>query len=84
MNVAPRVSARNAGHALKEEVGRGLLVHSIERNKGIVPYSFTISYLMVVLIGCYMVPSSGMTFFMLPHAVYMLIRNHLKAGKVRT
>jgi hypothetical protein len=59
----------------------GLLVHSIEKNKGIIPYSFTISYLIVVMIGCYMVPNSGMTFFMLPHAIYMLVRNYLKARK---
>ncbi len=60
----------------------GFLVHSIEKNKGILPYSFTISYLIVILIGCYMVPNSGMTFFMLPHAIYMLIRNYLKTRKV--
>jgi hypothetical protein len=59
----------------------GLLVHSIEKDKKILPYSFTISYLVVVLIGCYMVPNSGMTFFMLPHAIYMLVSNFLKARK---
>ena len=59
----------------------GIIVHSIEKNKGIIPYSFTISYLIVVMIGCYMVPNSGMTFFMLPHAIYMLVRNYLKARK---
>lgn len=59
----------------------GLLVHSIERNKNIIPNSFTISYLIFVLIGCYMVPSSGMTFFMLPQAIYMLVSNYIKARK---
>ncbi len=62
----------------------GLLVHSVERKKQVVPYSFTISYLIVVLIGCYMVPDSGMTFFMLPHAIYMLVRNYFKTRKLRT
>jgi hypothetical protein len=57
----------------------GLLVHSIEKDKKILPHSFTISYLVVVLIGCYMVPNSGMTYFMLPHAIYMLTRNSFKA-----
>jgi len=60
----------------------GLLVHSIEKDGKILPHTFSISYLIVVLIGCYMVPSSGMTFFMLPHAIYMLVRNYLKARKV--
>lgn len=56
----------------------GLLVHSIERDRKILPFSFTIAYLVVVLIGCYMVPNSGMTVFMLPHAIFMLVRNYLK------
>lgn len=60
----------------------GLLVHSIEKNGKILPHTFTISYFVVVLIGCYMIPSSGMTFFMLPQAIYMLVRNYLKARKV--
>ncbi len=62
----------------------GLLVHSIERDKKILPHSFTISYLIVVLVGCYMIPNSGMTFFMLPHAIYMLASNYIKSRKVLT
>ncbi|MCP4130855.1 MAG: hypothetical protein GY754_07720 [bacterium] len=56
-----------------------LLVHSVEKDKKILPHSFTISYLIVVLIGAYMIPHSGMTFFMLPHALFMLVRNYFKA-----
>ena len=59
----------------------GLLIHSIERNKGILPYSFTVSYLIFVLIGSYMIPNSGMTIFMLPHALYMLIINCIKSRR---
>jgi hypothetical protein len=59
----------------------GLLVHSIEKRYKILPHSFTISYLVVVLIGCYMVPESGMTYFMLPQAIYMLASNYIKARK---
>ncbi|MCK9155494.1 MAG: DUF6463 family protein [Paludibacteraceae bacterium] len=59
----------------------GLLVHSIEKSKKTLPHSFTISYFIVVLIGCYMIPKSGMTFFMLPQAIYMLVSNYLKARK---
>lgn len=61
----------------------GLLLHSMEKNKKFIPHSFTISYLTVVLIGCYMVPNSGMTYFLLPHAIYMLVRNYLKRKKIR-
>jgi len=39
------------------------------------------SYLIMVLLGCYMIPDSGMTRFMLPHALYMLISNSIKAKK---
>lgn len=61
----------------------GLLIHSIERNKGVLPYSFTVSYLVFVLIGSYMIPNSGMTIIMLPHAIYMLIINCIKVRKGR-
>jgi hypothetical protein len=62
----------------------GLLVHSVEKERRILPHYFTISYLIVVIIGSYMIPKSGMTFIMLPHAIYMLIRNYFKAGKTLT
>jgi hypothetical protein len=61
----------------------GLLVHSMEKRYKILPHSFTISYLIVVLIGCYMVPESGMTYFMLPHAIYMLVSNYIKVRKMQ-
>ncbi len=60
----------------------GLLLHSIEKKYKILPHSFTISYFIFVIIGCYMLPESGMTFFMLPHAIYMLISNYLKSRKL--
>lgn len=56
----------------------GLLIHSIERSKRNLPLYFTVAYLIYVLIGSYMVPASGMTYFMLPHAVFMLIINCFK------
>ncbi len=59
----------------------GLLVHSIEKDGRVLPHYFTVSYLFFVLIGCYMIPNSGMTFIMLPHGVYMLVRNFIKARK---
>jgi hypothetical protein len=62
----------------------GLLVHSIEKDKRLLPHYFTTTYLVFVLIGCYMIPNSGMTFIMLPQAVYMLISNYIKAKKVLT
>jgi hypothetical protein len=60
----------------------GLLVHSIERTGKALPHYFTISYLIVVLIGAYMIPNSGMTIIMLPHAIYMLVVNFLRAKKL--
>jgi hypothetical protein len=61
----------------------GILVFSFERSKKILPHSFTISYLIVILIGCYMIPNSGMTVIMLPHAVYLFIVNYLKARMLK-
>jgi hypothetical protein len=60
----------------------GLLVHAIERKYKVLPHSFTISYLVVVLVGAYMIPASGMTYIMLPHAVYMLATNFYKVKKL--
>lgn len=62
----------------------GLLVHSLEKKNGTLPNSFTISYLIFVIIGSYMIPSSGMTLIMLPHAIYMLISNFYKIKKYKT
>jgi hypothetical protein len=61
----------------------GLLVHSIEKEGRTLPHYFTIAYLIAVLIGCYMIPNSGMTFIMLPHAIYMLVGNCVKSRKTR-
>lgn len=60
----------------------GLLVHSIEKDGRILPHYFTVAYLIFVLLGCYMIPNSGMTFIMLPHAIYMFVRNYLRAKKI--
>lgn len=60
----------------------GLLVHSIEKKNGILPHSFTLSYLIFVFIGSYMIPNSGMTIIMLPQAIYMAIINYIKIRKV--
>lgn len=60
----------------------GLLVHSIEKSGRVLPHYFTISYLLLVLIGVYMIPNSGMTVIMLPHALYMLIINYVRARKI--
>jgi hypothetical protein len=60
----------------------GLLLHSIEKKYKILPYGFIVSYLIVVLIGCYMIPKSGMTYYMLPHAIFMLVSTFYKNKKV--
>ncbi len=52
----------------------GLLVHYVEKTTGNLPKNFVWTYLIVVLIGVYMIPFSGMTFLMLPHAIYMLVQ----------
>jgi hypothetical protein len=53
----------------------GILLNSIENRNLQIPGSFILSYLIVILLGSYMIPLGGMTIFMLPHVVYMLIKN---------
>jgi hypothetical protein len=50
----------------------GILVHHLENANRELPKGFLWSYFVIVLIGAYMIPFSGMTIFMLPHAIYML------------
>lgn len=59
----------------------GLLVHALEIKEQRLPMTFTLAYLLVVAVGCYMVPDSGMTYIMLPHALYMLATNAQESGK---
>ncbi len=60
----------------------GVLVHSIERTKGVLSFNFTLSYLVVVGVGVYMIPNSGMTYFMFPHAIFMMVYHCIKKRKL--
>ncbi|MFC5046548.1 DUF6463 family protein [Aquimarina hainanensis] len=51
----------------------GIAVYHIEKNSGKIPKAVRFSYLALILVGIYMIPNSGMTFIMLPHALYMMI-----------
>ena len=62
----------------------GLLIHSIERKGGTLPLIFTIPYLLFVIAGSYIMPNSGMTMIMLPHAIYMLVINVIRTRKNHT
>ena len=61
----------------------GLLVHSIEKSGRTLPHYFTITYLIIVIIGAYMIPNSGMTIIMLPHAIFMLVINYMRSRKAQ-
>lgn len=52
----------------------GVLVMHIEKSTGYIPKSFSVLYLLIVILGAFMIPFSGMTFFMLPHALYMVFK----------
>ena len=52
----------------------GALLDIVEKRNITPPSGFILTYLIVILIGVYMIPCGGMTIFMLPHAVYMLIK----------
>ena len=53
----------------------GVLLDSVEKNNMRIPIPFILSYFAIILVGVYMIPLGGMTIFMLPHAICMLIRN---------
>ncbi len=59
----------------------GVLLHTVEKRISIVPMPFILTYLIVVLIGVYMIPLGGITFLMLPHVVYMLLKYRKAPGK---
>lgn len=50
----------------------GVLLQQFENFDKEPPRQFAFAYLIIVMIGSYMIPFSGMTFFMLPHSIYML------------
>ncbi|WP_298486740.1 DUF6463 family protein [uncultured Maribacter sp.] len=54
----------------------GMAINHIEKTNNYIPRHLLYTYLFVVLIGVYMIPLSGMTFLMLPQAIYMLIRRN--------
>ncbi|MGD9161375.1 MAG: DUF6463 family protein [Desulfobacteraceae bacterium] len=58
----------------------GILLDSVEKKNIPIPKPFILSYLVIILIGVYMVPFGGMTLFMLPHVICMLIR-HTKTSQ---
>lgn len=61
----------------------GILLNYVERENKVIPKSFLLAYLTVVLIGVYMIPFSGMTIFMLPHAVMMVVQNSRRAKIIK-
>lgn len=54
----------------------GIIVNYVERSPLHIPKSFVYAYLACVVIGVYMIPFSGMTLFMLPHALYWVYQQH--------
>jgi hypothetical protein len=57
----------------------GILLDSIEKTQAGIPKQFIWSYFIFIIIGIYMIPVSGMTVFMLPHAIYMIIKSRKNA-----
>ncbi len=53
----------------------GMAIDYIEKTSKFIPSALIYVYLLVTLVGVYMIPLSGMTFLMLPHALYMLIKS---------
>lgn len=54
----------------------GIVVNFVEKKLGYLPKSFIWTYFIIVILGAFMIPFSGMTFLMLPHAIYMLVQRN--------
>jgi len=61
----------------------GVLLDSMERQKITIPKSFIRIYFGIILIGVYMIPFGGMTVFMLPHVIYMMIASWRKTIAIK-
>ena len=57
----------------------GQLLDEFEKKNGYIPKKIAISFIVVSLIGAYMIPMSGMTFLMIPLGIYM----YLTSGKIK-
>ena len=53
----------------------GHLLDSYEKKDGHIEKSISIIFIVISLIGSYMIPLSGMTFLLLPQGIYMYIRS---------
>ena len=53
----------------------GILLDYVEKCGDKIPMPFIVSYLIVTLMGVYMIPLGGFTIFMLPHVIYLLIKS---------
>ena len=53
----------------------GILVSYVEEQFTVIPANFKWAYLLIILVGVYMIPFSGMTLLMLPHALFMIFSN---------
>ena len=52
----------------------GMAIDQIEKTNNNIPQHLLYTYFIIVLIGVYMIPFSGITFLMFPHAIYMLLK----------
>ena len=60
----------------------GIIVGHVEKTSGQIPKNFIWTYLIIVLLGVFMIPFSGMTFLMLPHAIYMLVQRNKQKSTI--
>ena len=58
----------------------GALLDYVEKSGLKISRQFIWIYLIVILIGVYMIPFSGFTVFLLPHAVYMVVKGRRGKG----
>lgn len=61
----------------------GALIHVLERRDNVLPFSFIALFTLVVAIGAYMIPASGMTYIMLPFCVIMFVRSFIKQKRLK-
>lgn len=61
----------------------GQLLDSFEKHNGVIPKRISVGFIIVSLLGAYMIPLSGMTFLLIPQGVYMYVRSNRAEKTIR-
>ncbi len=59
----------------------GILLDAVEKSGSRIPRQFVWSYLAVTLVAVYLIPAGGITVFMLPHVIHLMVKTRAGPGR---